>query len=654
MKRFISMLLFFALLFGVIVIPDRAEAMEQAKEEREAAAVIEKPPESVKSEDRVETEQTDVDEEQQKKGKDVQENKEWYRILPSDEVEVREVPGEEPDTDITREASVVLALNSGSSASVKSVEEVVLQVGERVSYGSWSTNYFYINGQLAYCLEPRKGTPSSGNYIADVLQNDHLTKGMYYLMGGPGFTPEIREAFFSSAAGFSEKQIYAFCHAILSFIYSGYNLNSDAFIGLNKEERDGISTISYQIRDMLPAPPEGKVSIQPPHQNAKWNEESKSQWTDVYQVEGDARNLLKFTLPAGVRLHNLITGAVMQSAATVKGGDQFRLEAEPGVSGHWTSGKIKGSIQETYMSFLIRPPGDDQAVGGLAYHREPELTTEFSVEWMSQGKIRIHKVSGEDGRVLAGAEFGIYARDRIEKNGVVLADAGQLVAKLTTDKAGMGESPYLPSEAYYLVKELKAPDGYGITEDLKKGCEVYLGNQSEIMENGVPVVVLNIKNDLKRCDLTIKKVIRRSDIVWANGNPTFLFRVSGVDLEGREHTYVRSVEFTKAYVEQNIEWTGNVSMEAVFEDIPCGRQYSVSEVETNRYVLQNVTSADKNVVIQRNTESRYGIVPEQIFTVTADLLQKPKGSSVTFFNKKIRWDDWSHNSIVINPVKIEK
>ncbi len=75
------------------------------------------------------------------------------------------------------------------------------------------------------------------------------------------------------------------------------------------------------------------------------------------------------------------------------------------------------------------------------------------------------------------AEFGIYARDRIEKNGVVIADAGQLLAKLITDENGMGESSYLPSEAYYLVKELKAPDGYEITEDLKKGCEVYLGNQ---------------------------------------------------------------------------------------------------------------------------------------------------------------------------------
>ena len=65
-------------------------------------------------------------------------------------------------------------------------------------------------------------------------------------------------------------------------------------------------------------------------------------------------------------------------------------------------------------------------------------------------------------------------------------------------------------------------------------------------------MVLNIKNDLKRCDLTIKKSIRRSDIVWANGNPTFLFQVSGVDLEGREHTYVREAEFTREYVEEII------------------------------------------------------------------------------------------------------
>ncbi len=196
MKKFISMLLFLALLLGTIAVPDRAEAMEQAKKEQEAAVVIEKPPESVKSEENTATEGERGDEEQ-KKGEEVKESEEWYQILPSDEVKVHEVPGEEPVTDITKESSVVLALNSGNYASAKSTEEVVLQVGEKVSYGSWSTNYFYINGQLAYCLEPRKGTPSSGNYIADVLQNDHLTKGMYYLMGGPRiYTGDSRRHFF--------------------------------------------------------------------------------------------------------------------------------------------------------------------------------------------------------------------------------------------------------------------------------------------------------------------------------------------------------------------------------------------------------------------------------------------------------------------------
>ena len=91
MKKFISMLLFLALLLGTIAVPDRAEAMEQAKKEQEAAVVIEKPPESVKSEENTATEGERGDEEQ-KKGEEVKESEEWYQILPSDEVKVHEVP----------------------------------------------------------------------------------------------------------------------------------------------------------------------------------------------------------------------------------------------------------------------------------------------------------------------------------------------------------------------------------------------------------------------------------------------------------------------------------------------------------------------------------------------------------------------------------
>lgn len=652
MRKYISAVLIMILLVGGIMMTDRTNALEDVKKDEEPVAVIEKPPEVSEvfgdyevielpegsGSESVGIKAGDLDEEKVVEDEKTQEEGEASDNRVKSE-QIQEMP------------ALVLAMNEGDG---RAVENVVLKVGERVSYGKWSTNYFYINGQLAYCLEPSKGTPSSGDYIAEVLQNDNLTKGMYYLMGGPGFTPEIREAFFSSAAGFTEKQIYAYCHAVLSFIYSGYNLNSDAFLGLSGEERDGISTISYQIRDLLPAPPEGRISIQPAHQSAQWDHASRHQWTDPYQVVGDARNVLRFVLPEGVKLHNLVTGAVMQMNAEVKGGDSFRLEGEAHISGRWTSGKIKGSIQETYMSFLIQPPGDDQAVGGLAAHQEPEITTEFGVDWMSQGRLRIRKQSKTSGGALAGAEFGIYARDQIVRNGVVLAEAGQKMTQVVTDESGMAESGLLPSEAYYIVREQKAPEGYQISAELAGGVEVYLANRAEIMEDGVPVEELELSNDLKDCNLTVQKVIKTSDIVWANGNPTFLFRVSGEDLEGRSHTYARVMEFTKAYADKHTDKNGKVSMNVVFANIPCGRNYSVTELETNRYVLQDVKTEDDNITVERLQRSVYGTMPERIFEVHADLYKKPEGSSVCFINQKIRWDDWSHNAIAVNEAGIEK
>lgn len=547
---------------------------------------------------------------------------------------------------------MVLAMNEGTPPQTRAAtENVTLRVGERVSYGNWSTNYFYINDQLAYCLEPKKGTPSSGDYIAEVLDNKQLTKGMYYLMGGPGFTPEIREAFFSSAAGFTEKQIYAFCHAILSFIYSGYNINSDAFLGLNKDEKDGIQIISYQIRDRLPAPPDGSVSITPGEQYAYWDSTSGKQWTDAYQVKGDAGNILKFTLPSGVRIHNLITGSVGTGTVSVKGGDSFRLEGDAALNGRWESGKLSGSIQETYMSFVIRSPGDKQDVGGLSYHKEPLITAEFAVEWMSRGIIRVRKVCTQTNEVLEGAEFEVCARDDIVRNGEIIAKAGEIMASVVTDRSGTGSTPVLPAEAYYVVRETKAPIGYAVSAEAAQGIEVYLTAADAVLESGIPLVFIEVDNALMNCDFTIHKVIRAADIVWAHGNPTFLFQVAGKDLDGNYHMYARTVEFTEKYVEGHTDRTGNVRMSTVFENIACGRAYSVTELNVNRYVLADVQSADANIKIRRLQSSVYGKMPEALFEVTADLYAKPYGSSVTFRNDKIRWDDWSHNAVIVNRVE---
>lgn len=538
-----------------------------------------------------------------------------------------------------------LAMNEGDVRARSGTENVTLRVGERVNYGNWSTNYFYINDKLAYCLEPSKKTPSGGDYVAEVLCNDELTKGMYYLMGGPGFTEDIREAFFSSAAGFTDQQIYAFCHAVLSFIYRDYDINSDAFLGLNEEEKKGIMTIGYQIRDLLPAPPDGTIDISPNHQTAYWDETSGRQWTRAYKITGDVRNVLSFALPEGVRLHNLTTGVIQDGNVSVKGGESFRLEGDAWVDGKWESGKLKGSIQETYMSFLIHLPGEGQDIGGLTYHKEPLDMIEFSASWTGRGLIRIKKVCTQTDSVLSGAEFAVYAKDNIVRNGVTLAKAGELMANIVTDDKGMGSTSFLPVDACYIIRETKAPEGYMLSDEAVRGIEVNLAHESG---NRSPEVTVEIDNTLISSNFMIHKVIKASEIVWANGNPTFLFQITGKDMKGKRHSYAKVMEFTEDYVESHTDQDGNVRMSVIFENIPCGKSYAVTEENVNRYVLTDVSSSDSNVKVRRLQDSTYGKEPKNLFEIMVDLYQKPYGSSVTFRNEKVRWDDWSHNEILVN------
>lgn len=270
---------------------------------------------------------------------------------------------------------------------------------------------------------------------------------------------------------------------------------------------------------------------------------------------------------------------------------------------------------------------------------------------MNRGIIRVKKVCTQTEEVLEGAEFDICARDDIVRDGVTIAKAGDILDHIVTDSNGMGSTVLLPADTYYIVRETKAPDGYTITKEAAEGIEVYLTYDAATAEGDMPVVEVEVDNALMNCDFMIHKVIIASDIVWANGNPTFLFKVTGEDLKGRHHTYARVIEFTKAYVESHTDSDGNVRMSAVFTNIPCGRSYAVTESDTNRYVLVDVTSPDSNISVRRLLASDYGRMPEKLFKITADLYEKPHGSSVTFHNKKIRWDDWSHNTVKTNRVE---
>lgn len=71
--------------------------------------------------------------------------------------------------------SVCLWLGMGQGMSLEArAQDVTLERGEQVAYEGYVTNYYYIDGELGYCLEPEKMPPEGGTYEADLLGNDSL------------------------------------------------------------------------------------------------------------------------------------------------------------------------------------------------------------------------------------------------------------------------------------------------------------------------------------------------------------------------------------------------------------------------------------------------------------------------------------------------
>lgn len=151
------------------------------------------------------------------------------------------------EEDRTEKAMAVL-----TAVNVNTETTVQLEVGRKVYYGTYSTNYFHVDGKLAYCLEPLKSTPESGSYAAETLETGDLRKGLYYAYGGPGHDAYTEKfGYLGIGEGFDEDREYCMSHCILSYLYNG---TEDAFTGLGEEERGVLMRRIEQVLS-LPDPP---------------------------------------------------------------------------------------------------------------------------------------------------------------------------------------------------------------------------------------------------------------------------------------------------------------------------------------------------------------------------------------------------------------
>ncbi|MGL6201558.1 MAG: SpaA isopeptide-forming pilin-related protein [Lachnospiraceae bacterium] len=348
--------------------------------------------------------------------------------------------------------------NMVSSASIaRSAATVTLEVGEAVYYMGWSTHYFYINGKLAYCLEPSKGTPSSGDYAATVLANNELlAKALYYLVGGPGYTSALEQQFFPDTVGDFASN-YCYSHVILSYIYDGCSTGGDAFKGVTDDLIQQVISVTNMIKNMED-PPSAELSITPSYLESSYVESDDLQKTGSFTLSGDSRNYITITLPGDVTIHNVTTGKTATGSAQVKGGDQFYFTAPTAITGTWETGDIYGTITNEYKAIVFNQGSSDQAIGGWSYTIGGDVApVSFSVKWLDYGQIKLTKVSADKLATEDGVDDSYYTLKGAEYE--VTDKNGEVVDTITTDASGYGISKKLPY-GKYTVTEKTSSVGY--------------------------------------------------------------------------------------------------------------------------------------------------------------------------------------------------
>lgn len=184
------------------------------------------------------------------------------------------------------------------------------------------------------------------------------------------------------------------------------------------------------------------------------------------------------------------------------------------------------------------------------------------------------------------------------------------------------------NEGRFRITETKNPTGYeGSFEE-----EIVFSSPEEQEKT---IIAVNNPIPPKTGCITVTKRIKESDITWAHGNPVFRFRVTGTDENGRLHSYEDYVEYEKDHYTVD---GGFAILSCFFENIPLGT-YTVEELETLRYELENVSANTENVTINGDAAS---------VLLNENYLQ----AGVTFNNKKTFYAGYSHTDVLRNKIPV--
>lgn len=364
-------------------------------------------------------------------------------------------------------------------------ENVNVTVGEALSYPqgfSYMTHYFYMDGQLAYCLEPRLGPMPDGNYETEII-SDEGENGLPLLVrilacgyGGPN---DLTQIYFPGA---SERDRYIYTHIAAGYAYqTNENRGIYDITGLTDEQFEACGLGDF-VRAAWNSGYKGTIKM------VRVNGYQNIGYLASYYLDTP-------TPPADYKLY--ITKKDMTDRALA--GAVFDVYSDSGctnligrVDSTDASGQasftVPGQYGEIYVKEYSAPYGYVKDKNIYRFEGGNDAYLDVKNE-KTTGKIVITKKDSETPNVPQGdanfenAEYTIYADETVKDvfDSSVIYEKDSIVATLITDSSGVASKDNLPL-GKYRIKETKAPKGYLVNQTETKFEIKYDNGENKVVE----------------------------------------------------------------------------------------------------------------------------------------------------------------------------